>query len=552
MNTTYLSEKLTRINESVDSIRKEIGADAQVIEDVAFNVKQLNNNYKVSQATVATLNTTVAEKDLIIADKDQTITQKENELTGLHDELEEKESRITELNDTVLIKNTEISNLNNEVQTKDSEIATLNTTVLAKNTEISNLNNTITQKDALIAELQKNQGSGEGGGTSAISGLHLVETLAERNAIDNPQEGDLCVVNGPTDISVKQGDTVRTIKFPEQFYIKDDILFNGKDYFSDSFSESSSTDMIGSNIYIYNPNVDPDSFEYSTFTIEFSSMDPDSGMLPDWEIGGGNHVTYTVSRVYSNAVTFTRTADSISEYTFGEDVTISSDSFLIPYIFKSTVVRMEGIYTYTSGTWKYLNIGCPTKSEHILDGYLAYTNSGFLSGTFMSSIERNSIELLESLLTKFDNQLPTDLSYLYQGIDNPKTYKWLNLNGVKNICRIFYGTPVENLDVSMWDTSTIEDMSQAFIFSTSKTLNLSSWTTTSCKTASSMFQNCRYVTLIDIRSMELSKVENTTDLLKNVPTSVKIIVKNTTEKSWFKSKFSKYSKVYTADEYAAL
>lgn len=108
MNTTYLSEKLTRIDESVDSIRKEIGADTKVIEDVAAGVKQLNTNYKASQEEVATLNNTVAEKDLIIADKD-------TELTGLHEELEAEHEKVLTYIDMCDEQTKEINTLNERI-----------------------------------------------------------------------------------------------------------------------------------------------------------------------------------------------------------------------------------------------------------------------------------------------------------------------------------------------------------------------------------------------------------------------------------------------------
>lgn len=66
-----------------------------------------------------------------------------------------------------------------------------------------------------------------------------------------------------------------------------------------------------------------------------------------------------------------------------------------------------------------------------------------------------------------------------------------------------------------------------------------------------MFYGCSKLQLVDIRGLECSGITNSnyySSALSSVPTTVKIVVKNATEKSWWKGKFSSYTKIYTVDE----
>lgn len=80
----------------------------------------------------------------------------------------------------------------------------------------------------------------------------------------------------------------------------------------------------------------------------------------------------------------------------------------------------------------------------------------------------------------------------------------LNMSSMQ---KMFSDCQCKNLDLSDWDTSTVEDMS--FVFAGKiRSVNISNFNYDSCKTMEGMFQNCSYLSDIDIEVPKTSHVFN--------------------------------------------
>lgn len=159
-------------------------------------------------------------------------------------------------------------------------------------------------------------------------------------------------------------------------------------------------------------------------------------------------------------------------------------------------------------------------------------------------------------LSNIDWSNITDLSYLFgrcHSIDN------LDLTLMKvgpNITDLGYlctdCTRLTNINVSNWDTSNVTRFVGVFYNCSNLTnLDLSSWVTASGTSFVQMFYGCTHLEHLDIRKFTFDRAKYWSDMLYNVPTDCEIIVKNTTVKNWFKSKFSSWSNVKTVAEYEA-
>lgn len=162
---------------------------------------------------------------------------------------------------------------------------------------------------------------------------------------------------------------------------------------------------------------------------------------------------------------------------------------------------------------------------------------------------------LDYELSNLDPSNLTTMAYMFYRCELIKTLNIPNLctSSVKQISYIFYQCyDLTTLDVSNWDTSNVTNMVYAFYKCSGLTkLDLSSWDTAKVTTMVYMFSGCTALTHLDIRNFDFTNVNYYTSMLDDVPTNCEIIVKNTTAKNWFKSKFSSWTNVKTVAEYEA-
>ena len=143
-----------------------------------------------------------------------------------------------------------------------------------------------------------------------------------------------------------------------------------------------------------------------------------------------------------------------------------------------------------------------------------------------------------------------------------------------NISRLFWGNRSTSLDVSLWDTSGVTNMSETFYGCSGLTsLNLSNWRTSNVTNMYRLFYGCSSLTSLDLSSFDTSNVTNMSEMfytcnalktldirnfdftnvtsystMLGMPTSCLIIVKDNAAKEWLNDKFPKYTNIKTVAE----
>ena len=166
-------------------------------------------------------------------------------------------------------------------------------------------------------------------------------------------------------------------------------------------------------------------------------------------------------------------------------------------------------------------------------GVIANYNSSDLFYNFSKLTEIENINLL-------DTSNVTDMSHMFQSC-----IKLTNLDlssfdtsKVTNMGEMFSGsTRLTILDVSNFDTSQITDMSYMFENCSSLTiLDVSNFDTSNVTNMSYMFKNCSKLTSLDFRKATFDKVTSYSFMFNYVPSTINIITKDETTKSWLEDK----------------
>ena len=203
------------------------------------------------------------------------------------------------------------------------------------------------------------------------------------------------------------------------------------------------------------------------------------------------------------------------------------------------------------------------------EGTLSITENGTYDVKNYESVETNiryaprAITFYDSFLDDYTYELSnidwsniTDLSYMFgrcSGIVN------LDLTMIPvgpNITDLGYMctgcSRLENFSALNWNTVNVTRFVGIFYNCSSLTsLDLSTWVTPNVSSFAQMFYGCSKLKHLDVRNFTFSAANYHTDMLYGVPKNCEIIVKNTTEKNWFKSKFSAWTNVKTVAEYTA-
>lgn len=110
--------------------------------------------------------------------------------------------------------------------------------------------------------------------------------------------------------------------------------------------------------------------------------------------------------------------------------------------------------------------------------------------------------------------------------------------------------------ISNWDVSNCTSFTEVFTAcSKLQELDLSGWQNNIATNYTNFLSECTSLKKIDIRGLEFNNVTTTTQMLGTgnyaVPYDCLIIVKDSTQKTWFNTKFSYYTNVKTVEEYEA-
>ena len=112
---------------------------------------------------------------------------------------------------------------------------------------------------------------------------------------------------------------------------------------------------------------------------------------------------------------------------------------------------------------------------------------------------------------KFDTTNVTNMDFMFADCNNLKAEIWTtwNVSNVKSMNYMFGGITLEKLDLSSWNTASLENIDSMFSACTKlKELVLSSWNTSNIKSMNNTFQYCRSLSFLDISSFDTTNISS--------------------------------------------
>ena len=130
------------------------------------------------------------------------------------------------------------------------------------------------------------------------------------------------------------------------------------------------------------------------------------------------------------------------------------------------------------------------------------------------------------------------LFYNFSKLTEIENLNLLNTSNVTNMSGMFYTCQnLTSLDVSNFDTSKVTNMSGMFGECSSLTsLDVSNFDTSQVTNMSDMFYDCSRLTSLDFRKATFDKVTSYTEMFNNTLSTINIITKDATTKSWLEDK----------------
>ena len=186
--------------------------------------------------------------------------------------------------------------------------------------------------------------------------------------------------------------------------------------------------------------------------------------------------------------------------------------------------------------------------------------------TSMNSMFSGCKGLTSLDVSKFDTSQVTDMNAMFSGCNSLTSLdvSIFDTSQVKNMRSMFRScTNLTNLDVSNFDTSQVTDMNAMFSgcnsltsldvsnFDTSNVtimnsmfsycnnlaiLNLGNFNTSQVTNMDNMFLYCQRLTSLDFRKATFDKVTSYTDMFNGTSSTINIITKDATTKSWLEDK----------------
>ena len=158
-----------------------------------------------------------------------------------------------------------------------------------------------------------------------------------------------------------------------------------------------------------------------------------------------------------------------------------------------------------------------------------------MSGMFSGCSSLTSLDL-----SNFDTSKVTDMSWMFIRCSNLTSLNVSNFDTsqVTSMIYMFAGcSSLTSLDVSNFDTSEVTDMHDMFSGCSSLTsLDVSNFDTTQVTSMAFMFENCSKLTSLDFRKATFDKVTSYKNMFYATPSTINIITKDATTKSWLEDK----------------
>ena len=153
----------------------------------------------------------------------------------------------------------------------------------------------------------------------------------------------------------------------------------------------------------------------------------------------------------------------------------------------------------------------------------------------------SSCESLTSLdVSNFDTSQVEYMSEMFEYCSRLTSLDVSNFDTSKvtNMSQMFYHcSSLTSLDLSKFDTSNVTDMSDMFDSCSRLTsLDLSKFNTSKVTDMENMFSGCSKLTSLDFRKATFDKVTSYNNMFYNTPSTINIITKDATTKSWLENK----------------
>ena len=160
--------------------------------------------------------------------------------------------------------------------------------------------------------------------------------------------------------------------------------------------------------------------------------------------------------------------------------------------------------------------------------------------TDMGSMFSGCNQLSNLDVSNFYTSNVTDMSYMFNdcfnftslNVSNFDTSEVTDMSHMFNNCH-----SLTILDLSNFDTSKVTHMYAMFMWCISlEKLNLSNFNTSQVTNMTNMFYLCRSLTSLDFRNATFDKVTSYTSMFGSTPSTINIITKDATTKSWLEDK----------------
>ena len=160
--------------------------------------------------------------------------------------------------------------------------------------------------------------------------------------------------------------------------------------------------------------------------------------------------------------------------------------------------------------------------------------------TSMGSMFNDCSNLTSLDVSKFDTSKVTNMRYMFSACINLTSLdvSKFDTSKVTNMSYMFSQcNRLTSLDVSNFDTSQVTSMSAMFHWCNSLTsLDVSNFNTSQVTDMGSMFGYCERLTSLDFRNATFDKVNSYDSMFGSIPSTINIITKDATTKSWLEDK----------------
>ena len=215
----------------------------------------------------------------------------------------------------------------------------------------------------------------------------------------------------------------------------------------------------------------------------------------------------------------------------------------------------------------------PTSGKDGLSSVSVTTNvsggadlSEYFNTEITTNVSSGSFEIIKKIPTIHIGDNVTSIANLF---DSSRGNSFIATEPIKitggiNLTSLWgaFGYAQNQLDLTELNTSSVTTLRSCFsnafnnIYSPFRTLDLSTWDTSRITDINYMFSYCIRLSFIDMRTFEFTNITNKDSVFgssgnSGVPNNCEIIVKDSTQKDWVTTNYSRLTNVKTVEEYEA-